>query len=207
MPARSRLLPSALLLFALLLTGCAREAPDVREVRAAAQAYFRALEQQDLKQIAERSTCVVSTNSFAGARVLAVGSSRWMRLGDLDSLVRASMMDQRNAQAAWGKAKDVTADSLFGLVRLRASQASIYRNAVRAVPLSAPGVLVGRDSTLEVRSVQARFRYSGEVIGPKPIDRQQTVHLLRAPRGKWIIFSVFLRDEDPTPDLGRPERV
>jgi hypothetical protein len=39
------------------------------------------------------------------------------------------------------------------------------------------------------------------------VDREEIVHLLRAPAGKWIVFSVYLRDEDPTSDLGRPERV
>jgi hypothetical protein len=60
---------------------------------------------------------------------------------------------------------------------------------------------------LEVRSVRARFRYAGPVIGPKPVDREETIHLLRVPGGKWIVFSVYLREEDPLPDLGRPQRV
>jgi len=179
----------------------------VREIRTAAQEYLKALERQDVKQIGDRSTCVVSTNSLTGARVLAVDPSRWVRMGDLDSLVRVGISQQALAEAAWAKAKDATADSLFGLARLRSNQASIYRNAVRAVPLSAPGSLVARDSLLEIRSVRARFRYAGPVIGPKPVDREEMVHLLRAPRGTWIVFSVFLRDEDPTPTLGRPERV
>jgi hypothetical protein len=207
MPARSRLRRSALLLVALLLSSCAREAPDVREARKATQEYLKALERQDVKEIGDRSTCVVSTNSLTGARVLAVGPSRWVRMGDLDSLVRVGMTGQTSAEAAWANASDATADSLFLLARLRSNEASVYRNAVRAVPLSAPGVLVARDSTLEVRSVRARFRYAGAVIGPKPVDREEMVHLLRAPRGKWIVFSVYLRDEDPTPELGRPERV
>jgi hypothetical protein len=207
MRARSRLRRSAVLLVALLLSSCAREAPDVREIRTATQQYLKALERQDVKEIGDRSTCVVSTNSLTGARVLDVGPSRWVRMGDLDSLVRVGMTEQTAAEAAWSKAKDANADSLFQLARLRSNEASVYRNAVRAVPLSAPGVLVGRDSTLEVRSVRARFRYAGPVVGPKPVDREEVVHLLRAPRGTWIVFSVYLRDEDPTPELGRPERV
>jgi len=207
MRARSRLRRSAVLLFALVLSSCAREAPDIREVRTAAQEYFKALERQDVKEIGDRSTCVVSTNSLAGARVLAVGAPRWVRMGDLDSLVRAGISEQALAEAVWAKAKDATADSLFGLARLRSNQASVYRNAVRAVPLSAPGSLVALDSLLEVRSVRARFRYAGPVIGPKPVDREEMVHILRAPRGRWIVFSVYLRDEDPTPTLGKPERV
>ena len=206
---RSNARPSVLfaLAFALALAGCARETPDVREVRRATQEYLKALERQDLKQIADRSTCLVSTNSFVGGRVLAVESSRWLRMGDLDSLVRAGMTEQRSADSAWAYSGEATADSLFRLTRALSNKASVYRNAARAVPLSAPGAVVARDSLLELRSVRARFRYAGPVIGPRPVDREEIVHLLRAPAGKWIVFSVYLRDEDPTPDLGRPERV
>jgi hypothetical protein len=128
-------------------------------------------------------------------------------MGDLDSLVRASMLAQRVADSVWSYATDSTADSLFGVARAISHRASVYRNALRAVPLSAPGALVPRDSMLEVRSVRARFRYAGPVIGPKPVDREETIHLLRVPGGKWIVFSVYLREEDPLPDLGRPQRV
>jgi hypothetical protein len=195
------------LTLALALAGCSRETPDVREVRRAAQEYLKALERQDLKQIADRSTCLVATNSLVGGRVLAVQASRWLRMGDLDSLVRAGMAEQRTSDSAWAYAGEATADSLFRLTRTLSNRSSVYRNAARAVPLSAPGVAVARDSLLELRSVRARFRYAGPVIGPRPVDREELVHLLRAPGGKWIVFSVYLRDEDPTPDLGRPERV
>jgi len=205
-PPRSRAALAAAAILALL-GGCAREAPDVHEVRTTTQDYLRALHRRDVKQIADRSTCLVSTNSLVGGSILSIGSSSWMRMGDLDSLVRATIYEQRGADSAWAYAKDETADSLFRLARLVSNRASVYRNAARAVPLSAPGAVVPRDSSLEVRAVRARFRYAGPVVGPRPVDREETVHLLRAPGGKWIVFSVYLREEDPLPDLGRPQRV
>lgn len=206
-PPRSGTALAAAAILALVAGGCAREAPDVHEVRTTTQDYLRALQHHDVKEIADRSTCLVSTNSLVGGNVLAIEPSSRVRMGDLDSLVRASMLAQRAADSVWAYAKDSTADSLFGLARTLSNRASVYRNAVRAVPLSAPGAVVARDSTLELRSVRARFRYAGPVIGPRPVDREETIHLLRVPGGKWIVFSVYLRDEDPLPDLGRPRRV
>ena len=189
------------------MAGCAPEAPDVREVRKTTQDYLKALQRQDVKQIGERSTCLVASNSLVGGRVLAVDPSRWVRMGDLDSLARSGMREQRVADSIWAYAQDSTADSLFRMARAVSTRAAVYRNALRAVPLSRPGAIVARDSTLEVRSVKTRFRYAGQVIGPHPVDREMMVHLLRAPGGKWIVFSVYLRDEDPLPDLGQPQRV
>jgi hypothetical protein len=206
-PLRSGAALAAAAILALVAGGCAHEAPDIREVRKATQDYLRALRLRDPKLIADRSTCLVSTNSLVGGSVLAIEPGSWIRMGDLDSLVRSSMLAQRQADSVWSYAKDSAADSLFGLARAFSNRASVYRNAVRAVALSAPGALVARDSMLEVRSVRTRFRYAGPVIGPRPVDREETIHLLRAPGGKWIVFSVYLRDEDPLPDLGRSQRV
>src|SRR4051812_12410787 len=206
-PPRSGTALAGIAILALAMSRCAREAPDVREGRKSTQDYLRALQHKDLKQIAHRSTCLVATNSLVGGRILRIDPSRWARMGDLDSLVRASMTSQRVADSVWAYAKDATADSLFRLARVISNAASVYRNAVRAVPLSRPGALLSPDSTLEVRSVRARFRYAGPVIGPRPVDREETVHLLRAPGGRWIVFSVFLVEEDPLPDMGRPQRV
>jgi hypothetical protein len=176
-------------------------------VRKSTQDYLLALQRKDVKQIADRSTCLVASNSVVGGRVLAVDPSRWIRMGDLDSLVRSSMRDQRFSDSLWANAQDSTADSLFRVARAASDRASVFRNALRAVPLSRPGAIVSRDSTLEIRRVQARIRYAGQVIGPHPVDREMAVHLLRAPGGTWIVFSVFLREEDPLPDLGQPRRV
>lgn len=176
-------------------------------MRRATKDYLRALQRRDMKEIAERSTCLVSTNSIVGGRVQSIGESRWMRMGDLDSLVVAGMRSQRAAESTWAYANESNADSLFTLARVLSDRASIYRNAARAVPLSRPGATVARDSLLEIRPVRARFRYAGPVIGPRPVDREQILRLVRAPGGKWIVFMVYLRDEDPLPELGVPRRV
>ena len=206
-PFRSLPTLRTVLAIALLVAGCAREAPEVREVRVATKDYLKALQRRDMKQIAERSTCLVSTNSFVGGRVLAIEPSRWVRAGDLDSLVLTSMKEQRVADREWAYADESSADSLFRRARALSEQAAIYRNAVRAIPLSSPGVQVGRDSTLEIRTVRARFRYAGPVIGPRPVDHEQIVRLLRAGAGHWVVFTVNPRERDPVPDLGRPRRV
>jgi hypothetical protein len=197
---RALAIASALTLTALLW-GCARETPDVREVRKATEDYFRALERRDVKEIANRSTCLVSTNSFVGGRVLRVEPARRIRMAALDSLTKTFMRVQRSADSAWARAEEATADSLFRRARIVSNQASVYRNAARAVRVSAPGAIVASDSTLETRALRARIRYAGAVVGSKPVDREQIVRVLRAPGGKWVVFSVYLEADDPRPEM------
>ena len=199
--ARSAAPLLAILFVALLLGGCAREAPDIREVRTSTEAYFKALQRKDVKEIAARSTCVTSTNSFVGARILNIQPAQHPRMAALDSLVRSSYAAQKMTDSIWAYATEATADSLFNRARYFSTLAAIYRNAVRAVPLSAPGTVIAADSTVETREIRARFRYAGPVIGPRPVDREQILRILRAPGGKWIVFSVFLTEEDPKPEM------
>ena len=201
-PSRAaRVLGSAGLMAALLLAGCAREAPDVREARKAAHDYLRALARRDVKEIGERSTCLASTNSFVGGRVLKVDAPRRIRMAALDSLARVAIYAQRSADSSWAKASEANADSLFRRARILSDQASIYRNAARAVPVSAAGAVLGRDTLLEIRTVRARVRYAGPVVGPRPVDKEEILRLLRAPGGKWIIFSKYLVEDDPAPEM------
>ena len=186
---------------ALLLAGCSREAPDVREVRETAEGYFHALVGRDVRGIADRSTCLVSMNTVVGATILAIEPPRRVRMGVLDSLVSVSIRTQRSADSAWAYAGEENADSLFRQARLLSNRAAVYRNAARAVPLSAPGAVVPRDSTLETRVLRARFRYEGAAVGPRPVDREELVRMLRAPGGKWIVFSVYVREDDPAPEM------
>ena len=203
MRSSARSLPPllALAFVALLLAGCSREAPDIREVRKATDAYFKALERRDVKQIAERASCITSTNSFVGGRILNIRPTQHVRMAALDSLVRTSFAGQKTIDSLYAYATEATADSLFNRARYFSVVSSIYRNAIRAVPLSSPGTVIAADSTLETREVRARFRYAGPVIGPRPVDREQLVRILRAPGGTWIVFSVYPTDEDPKPEM------
>ena len=189
------------LILGVLLGGCARESPEVREVRKTTQDYLRALARRDLRQIAERSTCLASTNSLVGGRVLKIEPIRQVRMGALDSLVGTSARGQRSADSSWARASDWNADSLFRWARVLSNRAAIYRNAVRAVPVSFPGALVGRDSTLETRIVRARVRYAGPLVGPRPVDKEELLRLLRVRGGKWIVFSKYLVADDPQPEM------
>ena len=189
------------LVLGVLLGGCAREAPEVREVRKTTQDYLRALSRRDLKEIAERSTCLASTNSLVGGRVLEIEPVRQVRMGALDSLIGASARIQRSADSSWARANDWNADSLFRWARVLSNRAAVYRNAVRAVPVSLPGALVGADSTLETRVVRARIRYAGPVVGPRPVDKEEILRLLRVRGGKWFVFSKYLVADDPRPEM------
>src|SRR6267378_7785344 len=81
----------------LLVVGCAREAPEIREVRKTAEEYFKALEKRDVKAIADCATCLTSTNSFAGARVLQILPTHRVRMAVLDTLMRESFAWQKTA--------------------------------------------------------------------------------------------------------------
>jgi hypothetical protein len=189
------------LLGVALLGGCAREAPEVREVRKSTQDYLKALSRRDVKEIGERSTCVVSTKSIVGGTVLRVEGLNHVRLGVLDSLGQASFTAGRAAESAWAYADELTADSLFRLARLSSHRTVVYRNAIRAVPLSAPGAIVAADSLIETRAVRVRIRYAGEAVGPKPVDVEGIVRLLRVRGGKWMVFSLYREDQDPRPEM------
>jgi hypothetical protein len=189
------------MVLALLAAGCSRETPDVREVRRVTKDYLGALVRRDVKELADRSSCMVTSNSLVGGRVLSIEALRRVRVGTVDSLARAGMTAQREDDSLWTHAGDVSADSLFRRARATSFRTAVYRNASRAVTLSAPGWVAGPDSTVETRVVRARFRYEGPVIGPRPVDREEILRLLRAPGGRWIVFSVFVREDDPAPEM------
>jgi hypothetical protein len=184
-----------------LAAGCSREAPDVRAVRKFTNDYIAALIRHDVKEVADRSTCLVSANSLVGGRVLSIQPPRRVRMGAIDSLARAEALAKRTADSLWTRASDATTDSLRHIARVISYRTLLYRNAARAVTLSAPGKVVASDSTLETRAVRARFRYEGPVVGPRPVDREEILRLLRAPGGTWVVFSVFLLEEDPAPEM------
>jgi hypothetical protein len=185
----------------LLAAGCSREAPEVREVRKATKEYLDALVRRDVKALADRSSCMVTSNSLVGGRVLSIEPLRRVRVGTIDSLSDVGASAHRTADSLWARAGEATAESLFHLARVASFRTAVYRNATRAVTLSAPGWVAGPDSLVTIRIVRARFRYEGPVVGPRPVDREEILRLLRAPGGRWIVFSVFVREDDPAPEM------
>jgi len=139
-------------------------------------------------------------NAFVGGRPLAIEPVRQVRMGALDSLVRMSMRTQRTADSTWARASDRDADSLFRLARIASIRSVIYRCAARAVPVSLPGAIVGSDSTFETRIVRARVRYANPAVGPKPVDSEELLRLLRVRGGKWVVFSKYPMADDPNPE-------
>lgn len=184
----------------LILGGCAREAPDRREVRLAAQRYLAALADKDVGVLAQRATCVVPTGSVQGGHVLRIEAPRRTNSGALDSLVRFAQEEHRAADSLWSQARDLHADSLHELAMRWRRAHMVYRNAIRAVSLSHPDTVLGGSATLETREIRVRVRFGGPLVGPKPIDREEILRLLRAPGGSWIAFSLFLPEDDPHPD-------
>lgn len=185
-----------------LLAGCAREAPDVHEVRLAAERYVNALAHKDLEQIRSRSTCVVAYQWLTGGNVLQIGTAHRVTIGTLDSLVRAAGETHRSADSAWVVAPDSIRDRLSRQALAVGKLHFVYRSALRAAALSRPDSLFGSDAVLETRTVRMRVRYSGEAVGPRPIDQEALLRLIRAPSGRWIAFSFYSKEDDP-----RPERV
>lgn len=205
MPTRTRRARTACTAVAaglLTLAGCSRESPELREVRMAAERYVDALARKDLEQIRARSTCVVPYQSLRGGNVLRIGDLHRVTIATLDSLTRETAEEHRAADSAWVVAPDSVRDRLSRQALTVGKLHFVYRSAVRAAALSRPDSVPGPDTPLETRTVRMRVRYAGEAVGPRPIDKELLLRLVRAPGGKWIAFSFYGEADDP-----RPERV
>lgn len=205
MPTRTdrRHIAASLLAAAVaLLAGCAREAPDVHEVRLAAERFVDALAHKDLQQIRARSTCVVSYQSLKGGNILQIGDAHHVTVGAIDSLVHAAGEAHRGADSAWVVAPDSIRDQLSNQAMRIGKLHFVYRSAIRALALSRPDSLLGSNAVLDTRTVRMRVRYAGENVGPKAVDKEVLLRLIRAPGGQWIAFSFYSKEDDP-----RPERV
>lgn len=204
MPTRTehRRAVAAVAAFLALLAGCARETPDVHEVRLAAERYVDALAHKDLQQIRARSTCVVAYQSLQGGNVLQIGDLHHVTVGVIDSLVHAAGEAHRSADSAWVVAPDSIRDQLSKRAMTIGKLHFVYRSALRALALSRPDSLLGSGAVLDTRTVRMRVRYAGENVGPRAIDKELLMRLVRAPGGQWIAFSFYSKEDDP-----RPERV
>lgn len=186
---------AALLL--LLLAGCAREAPDVQAVRKASKRYLAALVRKDVDEVKRIATNVVSMTSIVGGRVLSIGPAEPRRVATLDSLLDAADRGRQVVDSLWTRSRDATADSLFqrlrGLNRLYVT----VRCAQRAAQASLPESALVRATPVELRLVRVRVRYAGDRVGPRPVDREMLLRMVRAGRGDWIVFSLYLPADDP----------
>ena len=188
--------------FAALLgtAGCGRESQDVRGARLAAERYLDALARDEVTSLRAKSTCMVPSESIVGGVVLRVEKPRTTSLATLDSLARSASATHRTLDSLWVLVPEATTDSLFLRSRLFARRHLLYRNALRAASLSLDGETPPVGAKIRTCRIRARIRYAGALIGPKPIDRQHVLRLLAAPGGRWIVFSVHLREDDPRPE-------
>ena len=174
----------------------------MHEARLAAERYVDALARKDLQQIRARSTCVASYQSLKGGNVLQVGDVHHVTVATIDSLARAAGEAHVGADSAMAVAPDSLRDQLVKRAMMLSKLHFVYRSAIRAIALSRPDSLVGSNAVLDTRTLRMRVRYAGEAVGPRAIDKEVLLRLIRAPGGQWIAFSFYSKEDDP-----RPERV
>ncbi|HET9250810.1 MAG TPA: hypothetical protein VFP58_01680 [Candidatus Eisenbacteria bacterium] len=190
----------ALALLVAIGGGCSREAPEVKEVRLAAQRYMNAVARKDVEEMRARSTCAVSYQWVRGGNVLRIEEGRQLTMRSLDSLRDAAAVRHRSADSAFVVADASRTEAAHQEALAVARLHTLYHNAIRALQKSNPDTLLVSDTRIETRAVRMRVRYSGAPVGKKPADTEQVLRLVRAPSGKWIAFSFFTADEDPRPD-------
>jgi len=180
--------------------GCGPESQDIRGARLATERYMDALARNEIASLRAKSTCMIPSESVVGGVVLRVEKPRITSLATLDSLAKSAAVTHRMLDSLWTIVPEATTDSLFLRSRLFARRHVLYRNALRAASLSLDGETPPDDAVIRTCRVRARIRYDGPFVGPKPIDRQHVIRLLAAPGGRWIVFSVHLREDDPRPE-------
>ncbi len=126
--------------------------------------------------------------------MLRLGALRRISIGVLDSLATSAGAERRACEEAWTLATEENADSLWLRRRALERREAIYRNAVTAARRSG-----GRGTpTVDVCRARVRIRWGGPLVGPEPVDREHVVRVLAAPGGRWVVFSSFLRQDDPS---------
>jgi hypothetical protein len=187
-------------LLAVAGAGCAREPRDVRAARLASERYLDALSRNDLAALRTRSTCVVPSESILGGNILRLEPLRSVTRRGLDSLAAAAAAGHRALDSLWSRAPEETADSLFLHSRLLARRHVLYRNAVRAAILSLDGEDLPDSALVRTCRARVRVRFGGPLVGRQPVDREHVLRALAAPGGRWIVFSLNLREDDPRPE-------
>jgi len=201
--SRSRIaggIASAAVLTLSLLAGCTRESPDIHEVHLAAQRYMDALAKKDEAELRQRSTCIVAMQWIRGGNVLQIGPVQRMTIGMLDSLIMSASRSHQAADSIWMRGSDAEREKLFQASKRSGELEAVYRNALRAAHASDPASLQGSSTVLETRAINMRVRYAGQPVGPGPTDREEILRILRVPAGKWIVYSLYTKEDDPRPD-------
>lgn len=191
---------TALVLAATLPSGCAREPEATRAIRLSAERYLSALGRKDFDEIRNRATCLVALQAVQGGNVLRIDPTRHTTVGMLDSLAASAAKFHREVDSLWIRAGEGNREVLFQAAKRAGRLEVTYRNALRAVSVSRPDSLAGSKTELETCSLRVRVRYAGELIGPKSVDREMILRMLRAPGGSWIAFSLYTVEDDPQPD-------
>jgi hypothetical protein len=191
---------AVLVLATTLPTGCAREPEATRAIRLSAERYLSALARKDFGEIRNRATCLVPLQAVQGGNVLRIDPTRRTTIGTLDSLAASSAKLHRETDSLWIRAGEGNREVLFQASRRAGRLEVTYRNALRAVSVSRPDSLAGSKAVVETCSLRVRVRYAGELVGPKPVDREMILRMLRAPGGSWIAFSLYTVEDDPQPD-------
>jgi hypothetical protein len=189
-PRRRIAIAAILLAFS---SGCSRIPPDARAARQAVGRYVAALASHDRAAIHDLATCSLSDAAVLGGTVLRLGAVRRISIDALDSLATSAGAELRACEAAWTRATQENADSLWLRRRALERREALYRNALAASQRSG-----GRTAaTVDVCRARVRIRWGGSLVGPEPVDREHVVRVLAAPGGRWVVFSNFLRQDDP----------
>ena len=153
-----------------------------------------ALASHDAAAIHDLATCALSDAAVLGGTVLRLGAVRRIPVDALDSLATSAGAELRACEEAWARATEENADSLWLWRRSLERREALYRNALAAARLSG-----GRAAaTVAVCRARVRIRWGGPLVGPEPVDREHVVRVLAAPGGRWVVFSSFLRQDDPS---------
>jgi hypothetical protein len=172
--------------------GCSHQSR--RDPRSAIDTYLEALASHDGHTLHLLTTCDLSNADILGGNVLGLGPVQRISVRTLDSLESEAASDLRDGEAARKGATEETVDSLWQEARALERRETLYSNAHDAVQRAAPGQDV---DSVDVCKARVRIRWGGPRVGPEPVDREHVVRLLAARGCRWIVFSAFLRQDDP----------
>jgi hypothetical protein len=177
----------------LALPGCSDRTQSAHAARTAVDRYLLALASHDSQALHNLAIGSFSDAAVLGGDVLRLGVVRRISVHTLDSLATVAASELRECGDAWTQASEENADSLWLRRRALFLRLTLYANALDAARRSANTPA----ESVDVCRVRVRIRWGGPLVGPEPVDREHVVRVLAAPGGRWIVFSTFLRQDDP----------